>query len=188
VSDEFDDRAIAQLLADESVWVEPPADLEARVLAAIEGEPVLDLAAARRRRARTVAPWLVAAAAAAAALVLGLRPLGGSPADFTAALAGTGRIAGAHGTARLLDTPSGFEIRLDLQGLPRAPRGFYYQAWVKGPRGLVTIGTFHTGGKVVLWAGVDPRSYSTLTVTLEPEDGDAASSGDKVLAGPIVAR
>jgi hypothetical protein len=186
VSERFDDDAIAKLLADESVWVEPPAGLEERVVRAVEADaaPVVDLAA--RRRARAAAPWLVAAAAAAAALVLGLRPFGGTDADLTAALAGTGRIPGAHGTATLVDTPSGFEIRLDLEGLPRAPRGSYYQAWVKGPRGLVTIGTFHTGGEVTLWAGVDPRDYATLTVTLEPEDADAASSGDKVLAGPIV--
>jgi hypothetical protein len=184
-----DDAKLAELLGDEAMWAEPSPELEARVVGAIEDDAgVADLDAARRRRGArvsTVAPWLVAGAAAAAAVALAVLPFGGPSRDFTATLAGTALSPGARGEAELENTQSGVEIRLDVSGLPRARRGFFYQAWVKGPRGLVTIGTFHTGGKITLWSGVDVAQYSTLTVTLEPEDGDATSSGRKVLAGPI---
>jgi Anti-sigma-K factor rskA len=186
-----DDPKLAQLLADESIWVEPSPDLEAHIVGAMEKaalvDSVVDLDTARRRRlnARAVAPWAVAVAAAAAAVVLAVRPWAGSTPAFSAALAGTELAPGASGEADLTDTASGFRIDLDLTGLPRTKPGFYYQAWLKGPRGLVTIGTFHTGGKVTLWSGVDPARYPTLTVTLEPEDGDPASSGKKLLVGSV---
>jgi hypothetical protein len=190
-----DDPRLARLLADESIWAEPSPDLEAHIVGAMEkaarADSVVDLDAARRRRrlnARAVAPWAVAVAAAAAAVVVAVRPWSGSTPAFTAALAGTELAPGARGEADLTDTASGFRIDLDLTGLPRTKPGFYYQAWLKGPRGLVTIGTFHTGGKVTLWSGVDPKRYSTLTVTLEPKDGDPASSGKKLLVGSVQQR
>ena len=52
-------------------------------------------------------------------------------------------------------------------------------------KGLVSIGTFHTPDKVILWAGVSLVDYPTLTVTLEPEDGDQTSSGQVVLKAPV---
>jgi hypothetical protein len=41
------------------------------------------------------------------------------------------------------------------------------------------------GGEVKLWAGVDIADFPVLTVTLEPDDGDPASSGQVVLRGEI---
>jgi hypothetical protein len=190
-------RSLADLLAEDAAWIEPPAELEERVVAAIEraaaDEPgkVIDLAAHRERRsqrARTILPWAVAAAAAAAAVVIAVKPFASTSTQFTAALAGAPLAPKAHGTADLSSTATGFKIELHVEGLPRAPKGFFYQAWVKGTRGLVTIGTFHTGGTVTLWSGVDPARYPTMTVTLEPEDGNPASSGQKVLVGPITRR
>src|SRR5262245_10422418 len=186
-----DDARLSKLLADESMWVEPSPDLEAHIVDALEQaalvDSVVDLDAERRRRSRTraVAPWAIAAVAAAAAVRVAIRPWSGGAPEFTAALAGTELAPAAKGSADLTDTATGFRIELDLTGLPRTKSGFYYQGWLKGPRGLVTIGTFHTGGKVTLWSGVDPARYPTLSVTLEPEDGDPASSGKKVLVGPV---
>lgn len=97
--------------------------------------------------------------------------------------------ANATGQAEITDTPSGFEITLDISGLPPAPPGSYYQAWLKGPDGaLVTIGTFHARGggqDIVCWSGVDPREYSTLTVTVQVEGAGAESSGKVLLRGNI---
>jgi hypothetical protein len=87
-------------------------------------------------------------------------------------------------TAKLHATPSGLGIDLDVSGLPPSPPGFYYQAWMKGPRGLVTIGTFHMRGgpgTVELWSAVSLTDYPAITVTREPEDGNPASSGQVVL-------
>jgi hypothetical protein len=104
------------------------------------------------------------------------------------ALAGTDLAPDASGEAVLRDTPSGVEVRLDLEGLEPAPEGFYYQGWLKGPDGAVTIGTFHAregADDVVLWAGVDIDDHPTLTVTLQEEGAGAESSGRVVLSGEI---
>jgi hypothetical protein len=85
-------------------------------------------------------------------------------------------------------------ITLDVSGLAPAPKGSFYQAWVKGPRGAVAVGTFHVRDgesaeePIELWSGVDLADYPTITVTLEPEDGDPASSGTVVLKGKVPTR
>jgi len=95
----------------------------------------------------------------------------------------------ASGTAELSETPSGFSIELDIDGLPPAAEGSYYQAWLKNADGeLVTIGTFHArdgSDDVILWSGVDPADYPTLTVTLQREGEGAQSSGQVVLTGSL---
>src|SRR6185437_3019822 len=100
-----------------------------------------------------------------------------------AVLAGTRLAPAASATAKLHATPSGLAIELDVSKLPPSPPGFYYQAWMKGPHGLVTIGTFHMRGPgtVELWSAVSLADYPTITVTREPEDGNPASSGQVVL-------
>lgn len=106
------------------------------------------------------------------------------PATTDVVLAGTRLAPGASATAKLHATPSGLAIELDVSGLPPSPRGYYYQAWMKGPRGLVTIGTFHLRGgpgTVELWSAVSLTDYPAITVTREPEDGNPASSGQVVL-------
>jgi hypothetical protein len=90
----------------------------------------------------------------------------------------------AHATADVRPTPSGLAITLDVRDLPPSTSEFYYQAWMKGPDGLVTIGTFHMRGgpgKVELWSAVSLADYPTITVTREPTDRNPASSGQVVL-------
>ena len=41
------------------------------------------------------------------------------------------------------------------------------------------------GADVVLWAGVSPADFTAFTVTRETADGDQASSGQRVLSGPL---
>ena len=47
------------------------------------------------------------------------------------------------------------------------------------------VGTFNEGVHVTLWSGVSPETFTTLTVTRERNDGDQASSGEKVLVGTV---
>ena len=127
-------------------------------------------------------PWL-AALLAAAAVVIGIVVTRG-PATTDVVLAGTRLAPAASATAKLHATPSGLAIELDVSKLAPSPPGFYYQAWMKGPHGLVTIGTFHMHGgpgTVELWSAVSLADYPTITVTREPEDGNPASSGQVVL-------
>ena len=90
--------------------------------------------------------------------------------------------------ARVEELGSGVAIELDVRGLPPAPPGTYYQGWVKGAEGLVTVGTFHLRGgddTVELWSGVPLDRYPTLTVTLQDEGAGQESSGRVVLSGEV---
>ncbi|HLM65814.1 MAG TPA: anti-sigma factor [Acidimicrobiales bacterium] len=103
-------------------------------------------------------------------------------------IAATERAPGAEAVALVQDLPAGVAIRLHVTGLAGAPEGAYYQGWINGPDGAVTVGTFHMRGGdgwVDLWSGVDPASYPELTVTLEREGDGPGSSGDVVLTGPV---
>ena len=195
-TDEADDaREMRALLAEPAIWEEPSADLAARIDAAVRVTPqagaVTTLSAARGARpARRINPIITAIAGVAAGIALAF-----AFASFRdsadngeeVAVAATDLAPGVGGSAILVERSAGFEITLELVGLERAPKGFFYEAWVKGDKGLVPIGTFHTGGHIVLWSGVDIAEYPQLTVTLEPEDGDPASSGQRLLTAELPA-
>jgi len=146
-----------------------------------------------QRPARTVrAPRRLAlagvAAAAVAAVAIGVVVVGSGShsARFRAALGPTPLAPGARGEATLTKTSSGWRIYLDATGLPRLDDGRFYEAWLRSPAGvLVPIGTFNEGRSVTLWAGVPPSTFTLLTVTRERADADQASSGEKVLVGPV---
>jgi anti-sigma-K factor RskA len=168
--------ALARSAAD---GVEAPAALRARI------------GAQRRARGGPTSRRLVligAAATAALAVAIGLAVVGsGTPGErFHAALAPTGLVPRAQGEATLTKTSSGWRIQVDATGLPRLEGTRFYEAWLRNAAGvLVPIGTFNEGRKVTLWAGVSPKSFTTLTVTREQADGDQASSGEKVLVGTV---
>jgi hypothetical protein len=133
---------------------------------------------------------IAAATAAAVAVVIGLA-LGvtghtTSQSRFHAALAATTLAPGASGSATLTQTNAGWKVQLRVTGLSRLDNGRYYQAWLKDPTGrLVAIGTFNQGPAVTLWSGVTPQDFPTLTITEQVADGNPASSGRRVLVGPI---
>ena len=196
------------MLADEALWAEPPDGLADGIVAAIAAEAAT---AARARRAaapgaaphrpsrrhrhvtRPIAapgasvPCLGAAAAVVALAVAGVLvgTRGGGDTGTDVALAAD-TIPGAAGTANFRQTDSGWRIELDATGLPRRDDGQFYEAWLRNADGvLVSIGTFNEGTDVVLWAGVRPSEFSTMTVTEEEADGDPSSSGVRVLVGTI---
>lgn len=193
-------------LADAGTWVEPPDGLLDRILTDIEAEravlaggaptpespaavapatePAQAVAPARRRSRRR---WLASVAASvvvlAAVVVAGVVATN-RPSGTQLNLAGTTLAPAAHAEATLRSTPSGLAITLDVRGLPPSAPGSFYEAWMKGPRGLVSIGTFHLRGgtdTIDLWSAVSLADYPTLTVTRETEDGNPASSGQVVL-------
>jgi hypothetical protein len=160
--------------------VEAPAGLRARI-------------DAQRRPRRSRAPWTYVLAGAAATAVLALVGIGiavlassSSSARFHANLAATGLAPGVTGEATFYKKESGWRIELDAASLPRLADGSYYQAWLRNGAGvLVPVGTFNDGQNVVLWAGVSPEQFRTLTVTQERADGNQGSSGQKVLVGSV---
>jgi hypothetical protein len=133
---------------------------------------------------------LVGAAAAAVIIVVAAMVVlpGGQDdtVEFSMTLEPTEVLPAATGSATLTRTDSGWRIELDATGLPRLADGLFYQAWLRNEDGvLVPIGTFNEGADVVLWAGVSPVDFPTLTVTREAADNVQDSSGDRVLVGAI---
>jgi anti-sigma-K factor RskA len=172
------ERAVA-LLQGAGDEVEAPAGLRAR------------LEAQRSPRTGRVPRRLAlagVAAAAVAAVAIGVTVFGSGSHGlrYQAALAATPLAPGARGDAALTKTPSGWRIHLHATGLPHLAGTRFYEAWLLNSAGvLVPIGTFNDGRDVTLWAGVSPASYTTLSVTRERADGNLASSGEKVLVGPV---
>lgn len=188
------DPEIVALLGDPSLWEEPSADLENRVVADIAAERrvVVPLRSPRRR-------WpgqLVAAAvgaAAAALIVVAVRDNDGRPADAEFALGGTDLAPGVAGKAEITSLSSGIRIDLAVPGLPRRDGEEFYQGWLKNCAGdaLVPIGTFHDLSEATGWAGVSSADFPLLTITREvvapPKDAAQGSSGEVVVSGNIAA-
>jgi len=173
------ERAVG-LLRSAGDEVEAPAGLRARLEAQRSARTVRT---PRRLALGGVAATAVAAAAIVAVVVVGS---GSHGTRFQAALGSTPLAPGASGEATLTRTTSGWRIHLDATGLPRLAGDRFYEAWLRGSEGvLVPIGTFNEARNVTLWAGVSPASYKVLTVTRERADGNQASSGEKVLVGPV---
>jgi hypothetical protein len=185
---ELDD--VRELLKDEAVWIEPPADLGERIAAIAAGgsggSNVVPLAPRRSLR------WPIAivgiAAAAVIAIVLAITLSGGEQSkartQFAAALTGTPLAPNASGHVTLTKMAGGWRIRLDVSGLPRRDPPQYYEAWLKNAASvLVPIGTFNAGPHVTLWSAVSPADFPTLTVTKQTVGGGEESSGQVVLAG-----
>ena len=158
--------------------VEAPTALRARLEAPRSARTV--------RTQRRLALGAVAAAVVAAAAVAVVVSTGSHGTRFRAALEPTRLAPGARGEATLTKTSSGWRINLDATGLPRLVGDRFYEAWLRSSSGvLVPIGTFNEPRDVTLWAGVSPANYKVLTVTREQADGNEASSGEKVLVGPV---
>jgi Anti-sigma-K factor rskA, C-terminal len=203
--------ALRLLLEAPAAWEEPDPALEERVVAAIaqeaarakaaespqttetETEPAAAPASPKpvRPRWRLRRPVLAfgglatATAAIVVALVIALGG-GGSPAPlrFAMVVSGTSLAPGAHGSATLTKTVSGWRIELSATGLPHLANGRYYQAWLKNAAGiLVPVGTFNDARKVTLWSGAPVTQFRTFTVTRQVANGNPASSGLRVLAG-----
>ncbi len=196
----LEDAVVAAIQAERATRVadlpEPAVDDPASSPVAAERAPDRpgdEVAAHRRRRADQRSRFrplpLIAAAAAVVVIALTaffvLRP--DSAPRFNVALSATEVVPGAQGSAAMVKTNSGWEIRLDATGLPRLDSGRYYQAWLKNAAGvLVPIGSFNEGTNVVLWSGVSPKDYPVFTITQEAADGQQGSSGIKVLSGTAV--
>ncbi len=173
-------QQVVALIRSAAAEVEAPPALRASIESQREArEP--------RRGRRLALIGGAAAVAAAAAVAIGVAVSGSESAEqFHAALGPTDLVPGAGGEATLTKTESGWRIELDATGLPRLDDGRFYQAWLRNSTGtLVPIGSFNEGENVTLWAGVSPVDFTLLTVTRERADGDQASSGEKVLVGPV---
>lgn len=183
-----DDGRVASLrglLGDDAVWAEPSADLEDRVVAAVEDDDAggaTVVAPARWRRWRPVAAGLVGAAAVVVLVAVLALP---APVA-TVELAGTDLAPEAQAVATVEADDGGWLVELDVGGLAPAPEGAYYEGWQRNGGRAVSVGTFHLRGGddvIPLWSGVPVGEHPIVFVTLEAVDGDPGPSGDVVLEG-----
>ena len=181
------------LLAHPSTWVEPAPDLEDLVVWAVaEAAPAPSRPSAITRSWRRTASVLAVAATIAIAVVVGAVVLRDSPssADYAGRLQATGLAPGARASTHITRTDAGFRVVLDARGLQPLDRGEFYEVWLKNAAGtLVPIGTFSSSDdRVTLWSGVSPEDFPTVTITIESNDNNQASSGQRVLVGDVQPR
>lgn len=182
--------AVEPILRSDAVWAGVPEGLEQRVLnqllpdVVVAPEPVGRSSLRRRVLRRSMLTLAAGVLVAAGFGVVALGPDAQEVALTATALGGDT----VRASAEVRETASGAEITIKTKGLAPAPSGRYYQGWLVGPAGSVTIGTFHLrdgADDVVLWSGVALRDYPKITVTLQTEGGGPQSSGLLVLSGVI---
>lgn len=188
------------LLSDETTWLETPPGGADALVAAIRAEsqpsePPSTSVAAYRGPRRYLTLSLAAVLLLLAGIAGGMLLAGSGDDDGTErepslelALTGTDLAPNASAAVAVHEWRSGFAIRLDIAGLPPADPGTYYEGWITGPDGRVSIGTFHMlggDGPVELWSGVELERYPTLTVTIQEEGAGPESSGRVVLSGVV---
>lgn len=178
------------LLDDPATWADATPGLRARTLAAATAAaPAIAALTGRPRWRRPVVLAAAAAIVVAVAVAGGLRlTMDRRPDSTEVELAGTDAAAGATARAYLRDQAAGVSVDLDVDGLPPAPDGMFYEAWLVGDTGKVSAGSFHVRegpGEVTLWLGVDPAGYDGLSVTLQPVDGGSLAEGTVVLRGEL---
>ncbi len=94
-------------------------------------------------------------------------------------------------SARVVRTGIGRVIEFDSTRLPILPGRQYNELWFVGPGDTlarpnrISAGTFHPDpegrSRVTFAAAVDPRRYTGMSVTKEPDDGNPQRTGPEVL-------
>jgi anti-sigma-K factor RskA len=187
------------LMDDATIEPDVPSGMRERVLGAVLDEPIAEVRRfpTERRRATMAAPrWAAYLAVAALAVVVagvGFRLSTNdsfSPNRAIELAAPPELGGGATGIARIEDGPNGQVVELDLRGLPPAGEGESYECWFVGPNDTpthqdrVSAGTFEVTGErtvVRMQAAAAPGRFPNMGITREPEDGNPARTGPKVL-------
>ena len=121
-------------------------------------------------------------------MVEAFRSLVAQPSTRVATLAGLPAAPTARG--RVVWSADRREAVLLTAGLPPAPPGKAYEAWVIASGAPVGAGVFRTdsaGAAVHTLPRLEDMTHATtFAVTLEPEAGTAAPTGPMVLAGPAL--
>ncbi len=189
------DADVAAVLADPSLWGEPPVDLADRVVRDISSESEIGPAGAARS-SRSGARWAMLGAAAAVLAVLvtivTISAFDGSGGrSVSAALLPTGRAGTEGGSLDLTESDTGVGIVIDVPALPPCEDGYYYEGWVATEDGLtMPAGTFHAGGAIELWAAAELDDVVGFTVTHQwygSVEDVPVDAGDVVLKATVVA-
>ena len=176
----------------------PPASLKTSIMQAVEEERDRERSVVTPMKSR--APRFAAALAAAATLLLVGAAIGSALQPDAPDVEVAGEIPVGHETQMLQIEGAGpaeaevdhyrhdnFRITLSVEGFEPTPAGSHYAVWVRGEVGDVALGTFRIKRPddfVIPFAmGVNPDDYPTFVVTLEPNDGNPALTGEVLSHG-----
>jgi anti-sigma-K factor RskA len=193
-------EAVAEALKQPAPDVEPPADLRARTIAAVqhaamaamrpEKSPAKASHGWHRHGTGRFLPVLTAVAAAAvtAGAFLGAQIFQAAPAVAASyhLAARPGQIG--SGTAVARDVHGGYEIQLTVKDLPELAQGQFYECWYQGPASsagqqLVSGGTFSTGnGTVTMLTAAPPGEFRVMEITVE-QPGAGNQHGTVIASG-----
>lgn len=91
----------------------------------------------------------------------------------------------ASGRATVVD---GERLEVDVAGLPPSDDGRYEMWLLNSPDDLVSLGSFRVGESGAATVEVPlptaPGDFAFIDVSVEPDDGNPAHSGDSILRGP----
>jgi anti-sigma-K factor RskA len=195
---------VAKALGKAAPAVEPPEDLEARTVAAVQyavmaaSRPEPEKAAAKASRwwhlhvSKRFLPLLsaVAAAAVTAAAFVGVQ-LSGLTAPPLAATISLHAVPGqtGSGNAAARHADGGWAIQLTVRYLPKLGPGQFYECWYVGPNNrpghpeLITAGTFVSSNVTLhMWSAADPAKFKIMQITIE-QPGGASQRGPVILQG-----
>lgn len=172
----------------------PPTRIKEEVMAAARGESPKSVPFLVRRR-RQLASALAAAALLLAGFVLGSAITAGDEGGKTDLAVPEGHETqilelegmGPPGASVRHYRHDNFRVTLSVEGYEPTPSGFHYAVWVRGSAGDAAVGTFRLKRaddfEIPFAVGVNPSVYSRFVVTLEPNDGDPALTGEIVSEG-----
>jgi hypothetical protein len=197
----FDVAALEQvgsMVSAAPLETEPPIDLEARALVRAG---VLDAITTPRSRWAKVT-MVLAPSLAATAVVVGFfasqwhsrlnrfedsfGPMG----QHVATQQLTSFDTTNQARAELYDSQhTNFHIVLHPDRLPVTPPGFHYELWLSGTEGSISAGSFRVTGPedsvFVFTVAVDPREYPHIELSLEPDDGNPAHTGETIMEANV---
>ncbi len=180
---------------------EPPADLQARTVAAVQ---YAVMAAGRPEQAPGKAsrwwhlhwsnPFLplftaVAAAVVTAGAFIGVLIVQSAAPALAASYVLTpspGLAGSATATAR--DVAGGYQIQLTAKDLPKLGPGEFFECWYADPDSrpghpdLISGGTFSGDGTFTMWTAADPGAYKVMKITVE-KAGTGSQQGQVILSG-----
>jgi anti-sigma-K factor RskA len=164
---------------------EPPPELKGQVLARAKDE-------ASARFGSGWKLWVPAAAALLIAGILGIGLFAAITGDSSSGLplTATALAPGASGELRGEKVGENLRVELEVEGLPELRKHEYYEMWYATESGeRISCGTFRAQSEgrttVNLTAPALATSYPVIEVTREPDDGDPAASGKKILVGDL---
>jgi len=183
---------------------EPPADLQARTIAAVQhaimaaGRPEqAPEQAPQTARRRWQLPWksrftplftAVAAAVVTAAAFIGVQLFAfAAPAVAATYVLSPQPGQAGSATATALEVAGGYEIKLTARDLPKLGPGEFFECWyadpARGDQDLITGGTFSgRDGTFTMWTAAEPGTFRVMEIT-EEKAGAGGQPGQVILRG-----